>query len=557
MKVIELNNVFVRYIEPYRLALREVTLEIEEGEFVLLVGRTGSGKSTLINAINGVIPNIIKADVRGRISVFGKDPRTAPVYKTAVDVGTVYQVPESQIFALVVEDDVAFGLENRAVPPEEMRARVQESLELVGLWRKRGHPTFLLSGGEKQRLAIAAMLALRPRVLILDEPTSMLDAVGTKEVFELLGELNERGMTVIVAEHKVEKVLPMADRVIALDNGTVALDEEPHRAVAKGLQKFGVEEPQVAQLHRLVRPEDPAPPITVEEFLRANRGLTLEVEEAEPPAGEGSVKARGVVFRYPGNEEPTLKGVDMEIPRGSVVSVVGPNGSGKSTLMYLLAGINRPTSGVVEIEGKNPFELSGPERVRLVGYAFQDPDQMLMNTTVEAEIAMTLRLAGVRGRALRGLARQTARDLGIEGLLGRSPHRLSVGQRRLVSLAAVLAASPRVLILDEPTRGLDRETAEATMKYVIEMHREREMTVVLVSHDMRQVGDYSQLVYVMYDGRVAFRGTPEQAFAEAEKHVEWGVDPPQVYYVSRHYGRPAATLKRLRISPAVQADERA
>jgi energy-coupling factor transport system ATP-binding protein len=548
VKIIELQNVFVRYLQPYKLALREINLSIEEGEFVLLVGRTGSGKSTLINTINGVIPNIISADVRGRISVFGNDPRKMPVYRLSLDLGTVYQVPESQIFALVVEDDVAFGLENRGMPPEEMRERVREALELAGLWHKRAHPTFLLSGGEKQRLAIAAILALRPKVLILDEPTSMLDAVGTAEVFSLLRKLNEeRGVTIIMAEHKVEKVLGFVDRVVAIDNGTIAIDDEPHRAVAKGLSKFGVEEPQIATLHRMVKPEDGYFPITVEEFLEVDRDLKIEVEDGGPrPSGEPAVVANSVYFKYPGNEAPTLKGVDIEIPSNSVVSVVGPNGSGKSTLMYLMAGIYSPTSGSIEIAGKPPASLSGGERIRLVGYVFQNPDQMFLNTTVRAEIEMTLKLTGVRGRVLGRLAQEIAKELGIDKLLDKSPHKLSVGQRRLASLAAVLAARPKVLILDEPTRGLDRETAENVMRYLMDLKREREMTVVLVSHDMRQVGDYSQLVYVMYDGRVIFRGTPEEVFAEAEKHKEWGVDPPQVYYATKALGKPAASLRRVK-----------
>lgn len=219
-KIIKINNLYVRYFGSDKPVLKGLSLEIEEGEFVLLVGRTGSGKSTLLNVINGVIPNIISATVRGgSINVAGRDPRKTPVHEMAMVVGTVYQIPESQIFSLIVDDDVAFGLENRAIEPEEMRERVVESLKLVNLLHKMKHPTFLLSGGEKQRLVIAGVLAVKPRILILDEPTSMLDSIGAEQIFNLVKKLNDEGLTIIMSEHRVERVIGLVDRIIALRTG--------------------------------------------------------------------------------------------------------------------------------------------------------------------------------------------------------------------------------------------------------------------------------------------------------------------------------------------------
>ncbi|WP_243677878.1 energy-coupling factor transporter ATPase [Vulcanisaeta distributa] len=524
-KIIKINNLYVRYFGSDKPVLKGLSLEIEEGEFVLLVGRTGSGKSTLLNVINGVIPNIISATVRGgSINVAGRDPRKTPVHEMAMVVGTVYQIPESQIFSLIVDDDVAFGLENRAIEPEEMRERVVESLKLVNLLHKMKHPTFLLSGGEKQRLVIAGVLAVKPRILILDEPTSMLDSIGAEQIFNLVKKLNDEGLTIIMSEHRVERVIGLVDRIIGLKDGAIYIDDEPHRAVAKDLTKLGVEEPQVTTLYRMINKNSDYYPISVDEFLELGIADKLDVvSRHKEDDGEIAISVNNVRFTYPGSAQEVLKGVNLAIHDGDVASVIGPNGSGKSTLMYLLAGIYKPSSGSIQIFNHDSAKLVGKDRVRLIGYVFQDPDQMLFSSTVKGELEFTLKLAGIHGREAEDRIRRVVNYLGINDLLSQSPHKLSVGgQRRLVSVASVLVAEPRILILDEPTRGLDNEMSTALMDLILTIKEERGMTLVMVTHNMRQVGEYSDKAFIMYDGKVAFSGTPEEVFEESHRHPEWG-----------------------------------
>ncbi|MFP3492093.1 MAG: energy-coupling factor transporter ATPase [Vulcanisaeta sp.] len=550
-KIIKINNLSVRYFGSSNPVLRNISLEIEEGEFVLLVGRTGSGKSTLLNVINGVIPNIISASVRGSISVADRDPRKTPVHEMATIVGTVYQVPESQIFSLIVDDDVAFGLENRAVDPSEIRRRVVESLSLVNLVHKMRHPTFLLSGGEKQRLVIAGVLAVKPRILVLDEPTSMLDSLGAESIFGLVKKLNEEGLTIIMSEHRVERVIGMVDRVIGLKDGTIYIDDEPHRAVAKELPKLGIEEPQVTTLYRMINKNAEYYPISVDEFMELGVANRIDVvDKVDDGVGEDAILVNNVHFTYPGGVQEVLKGVNLVIKDGEVVSVIGPNGSGKSTLMYLLAGIYKPSSGSIKILGYDSTRLVGKERTRLIGYVFQDPDQMLLSSTVKGELEFTLKLAGIRGREAEERVKRISGYLGINDLLDQSPHKLSVGQRRLVSVASVLVAEPRILILDEPTRGLDNETSTSLMDLLLTIKEERGMTLIMVTHNMRQVGEYSDRVFVMYDGNVVFSGTPEIVFEESHRHPEWGISPPQVFEVTRRINKPTASIRRVRVHAA-------
>jgi energy-coupling factor transport system ATP-binding protein len=545
MKAVEIEDLSVAYFGRHELALRNVSLSIEEGEFILLTGKTGSGKSTLLNAINGVIPHIISVEMEGSVHVFGQSTRETPLHKLSTMVGTVYQTPENQIFSLIVEDDVAFGLENMAVPRDEMVKRVEDSLRLVNLWSNRSHPTFLLSGGQKQRLAFANALALRPKLLVLDEPTSQLDSVGTEEVFGLIRSLNkDHRLTVIMSEHKLERAINMVDRIVVMDNGSIIMDDEPHKVLKAGIAKYGLEEPQVTLLHKSIQGNSEFMPITVDEFIEVDGQAVKQLDIHDimhSSGGEPRIIVEDLFFRYEKNSDWVLNGINLMVKSGEFVSVIGPNGSGKSTLMNLISGIYRPQRGKILVAGVDVSRAPRNRLASLVGYVFQDPDYMLFNSTVENEIRFTMNTVGIKDESV---FNDVVSMFKLNGLLKESPHRLSVGQRRLVSLAAVLVARPLVLMLDEPTRGLDYDTGETMMSYVKELQSKLGLTVFMVTHNMKQVGEYSDKVIVMNGGRIVMADSAENVFTEAINHKEWAVSPPQVFMVSKLLGlKPFASLR--------------
>ncbi len=382
-------------------ALRDVSLALEPGEAVLVLGPSGSGKSTLLRALSGLVPHFHGGAFSGRVEVLGRDTRLTRPSELAGEVATLFQDPEDQVVMARVEHEVAFGLENLGVSPDEIGDRVAEALDAIGVRPLAGRPTYELSSGELQRVCLAAALALRPQLLLLDEPTSQLDPEGAEAAVRLA---LQRGVAVVVSEHRPERLLDAVDRVLFVERGRVLLDDEPDAA---------------------------------REWLARERPAWVEPVPGETPLEPGDVVVTldGVSFAY--GPRTVVDGADLELRRGEVVALSGPNGSGKTTLAKLAAGLLEPAQGRVVRAGR-PAYLS------------QDPGRYLTRARADEEVAL-----GIGGDLVR--ARRWLAEVGLAGLWDRHPRDLSSGERERLALASVLAVEPDLLVLDEPTRGVDPE----------------------------------------------------------------------------------------------------
>ena len=384
--------------------LRGVDVEIQSGEFVALLGRVGAGKTTLCMALNGLVPHATGGVFRGIVQVLGEDTRHRPVSDLARSVGIVFQDAESQLVHMRVEDEVAFGPENLGVPREEIEERVTWALASVGLAEYRARSPLHLSGGEKQRVAIASMLAMRPKVLVLDEPTASLDPAGKAAVFAVLGDLaRDHKITIVMATQEMERIARFADRVLILHNGRIALNDEPaqvFKQVAQ-LQEWGLNVPQVAELGHMLNQrtgesyEFGSLSDAYKQLRRRARAINMQKSRLAPqpvatpikPLGEkAQVEVNHISYRYADGTSALLD-VDFSLHPGEFVALIGPNGAGKTTLAKHLNGLLKPTSGSVCVERLDTRSTSTAELARYVGYVFQNPDHQIFAPTVEEEIA--------------------------------------------------------------------------------------------------------------------------------------------------------------------------
>ena len=523
-----------------------VSFDVHPGEVVLVLGPSGSGKSTLTLALNGLIPHAVPAEIEGTVEVRGTDAAGSSVAELSQTVAMVFQDPDAQLVTGTLLDEVAFAPENLLLPVAEVLARSEEALRRVGLWERREENPDRLSGGGRQRLAIACALAMGSPVVVLDEPTANLDPRGIDDVYAALGDLVASGdRAIVLVEHNLDAAMRFATRVLVLDpEGRLAFDGpvgEIIRAHAEELVEMGVWLPAATLAALRLRDEgiaiDPLP-LTPEELatgLGAQRpaaGATPAV--AEPVAGDGSaglaaqplITARGLTVRR-GRAE-ILHGIDLDIHEGTFTAFVGANGAGKTTLIQALAGVVPPPRRQVGVCGLDPASASPRELASRIGFVFQNPEHQFIAHTVFDELAHGLRLRHRDPAEIEAEVERMLRRFGLEEKAGTHPFLLSGGEKRRLSVGTALITRPKVLALDEPTFGQDRARAAELLSLLRDL-RDEGTTVLVVTHDLQLVADYSTHTVILDEGRVHASGPTAELLRDEALFERAGLRLPALH----------------------------
>jgi energy-coupling factor transport system ATP-binding protein len=531
-------------------ALQGVSLSIAPSERVLLGGASGSGKSTLGLCLAGLIPHSVDADLGGAVWVDGQHTTAYPPGALAEQVGTVFQDPSSQFTMLTVEDEVAFGLENLGVASDEMPTRVAAALQAVGLDDRAEWRIDRLSGGQQQRVALAAALAMRPGALVLDEPTAHLDPRSATDFFRTLQEITDA--TVIVVEHDVDRLVPDGvERCVLLDrSGSLVLDAPLRESFGPEWLRCGVRLPTAAAVAMALGAADGLP-LTLEQGAdwlvsnpAAQRRLRLATGNASPRAvGEEVLSARGIWQRYrtPRGSFVALKDVDLSVAEGEMVAVVGANGSGKSSLLRALTGLLPLERGEITIGGVSLSRATPRQIAGLVAHVFQNPEAGFVADTVEDEVAYGPTALGWSPADVEEHSRGLLERFGLLSLARANPYTLSEGQKRRLSVATSLVLGPRVLLLDEPTFGQDRVSAEALMAELAGL-REQGLAILIATHDLGLVTELADRVVALHEGEVVFDGPPAALAADQDLLCRIGQEPPMLDRLVRLARRRGAQL---------------
>ncbi len=553
LALFKIENLTYFYPETEKPALQEINLTVEEGEFLLVTGGSGSGKSSLGRALAGLLPDFYGGKIGGRIFLSGRDIRDTDRRSLAGQVGMVFQDPEKQLVMTGVEAEIAFGLENLGLTQPEMFRRVGEVVSFLGFGPLKQELTANLSGGQKQKLALASVLAMQPGALILDEPTSQLDPVAAEEFFNLVKRLNEElNVTIVLIEQRLERCFHLADRVAVLEDGRIVRSGAAGEVAVWQVKNGFPFVPPVAGLFAHL--DFPVVPLTVKEGRRllqehfhirgdapgagVGRFRPVRTRREEAAGNPGDKKTgpvaevKNVWFTYPNGRE-VLHGVSLKVRAGEFTAVLGENAAGKTTLLKHLAGLLKPGRGKVLVHGKDTGRTSPQEMARTVGYLSQNPNDYLFQDTVAQELNFSLVNLGLSDD---GRTDRLLKKLKLARYRQTNPRDLSSGERQRVALASVLAAGPRLLLLDEPTRGLDYRLKSELGGLLRDCAAEG-IAVVLVTHDVEFAAEYAERVVILFDGRVACDGTGQAVLAESMFYA------PQVGRLFRGTGYGVLTFR--------------
>ncbi len=549
MNNIELRNVSYFYEEGGKEVLKDISLTLHKGEFVSILGHNGSGKSTLAKLLNGLfVPTSGEVVV---CSMSTSDENN--LWAIRSKVGMVFQNPDNQLIATIVEDDIAFGPENLGVEPSEIRTRIDEALDTVEMTKYLKKPPHQLSGGQKQRIAIAGVIAMKPEIIVFDEPTSMLDPIGRREVLDTIKKLRASGITVILITHYMDEAL-LSDRIVVMRDGDIAMDAPP-KLVFKDVNKLralSLKLPQIYEISEILRTKgiDISEQINdyndlVDEILtysassNIKAGIVDKVEGYTPRKTAKVIELKLVNYYYNKNtiyEHHALRDISFTINEGEFIGVIGHTGSGKSSLVQLLNGLNKLDSGSISVydfstDNQKPNYLALRKNVGLV---FQYPEYQLFEETVAMDVAYGPSNLGVSGSSLDEVVDDALLSVGLKPELYRnlSPFELSGGEKRRVAIAGVMAMNPKILILDEPAAGLDPISRDEVMAFIKKEHMKEGRTTFIVSHDMAEISKFCDRVLVLSDGRIVDFDTPSNVYRNRDKLLELGLDLPIISLIT-------------------------
>jgi energy-coupling factor transport system ATP-binding protein len=548
---VSIENLSFTYTGKKIPALKNIRERIEDGSFVCIMGHGGAGKSSLCYSLNALIPKFFRGSYLGRVIVKGKEAAKSNVAGMSRLVGLVFQDFESQLFSTNVELEMAFGPENHGLPPPEIEKRIRKYLTAIGLEHFERRQPATLSGGQKQRLAIGSVLILEPDILVLDEPTTDLDPQGAEEVLMIARSLRQEGRTLVMVAPEPEMAVD-ADQIWLMRDGELIAQGPPPEILAdtSKLISCGIKPPVLVELFQTMN--WPGRPLTVTEAmdlidrynLVPNRGNIPPLEASVQDQGPFILEADSLEYSYPFHQVKALGGINWKASEGEFIALLGQNGSGKTTLAKHCNGLLKPTAGRMLVRGKPTVAFSHKDLAQEVGYIFQNPDHQIFARTVEEEVGFGLKVLGMDSKTIQQRMAEALEVVELQGYEKQLPFTLTKGERQRVAVASVLAVQPKVIILDEPTTGLDYNHQRRMMDLLRRLNQ-RGHTIIIITHSMWVAAEYAHRTVVLKEGAIILDGPSRYVFAQESRLAGASLAPPPLVQISNRLGLQALTMEQM------------